>query len=168
MKPNDLIHKAKTSGFHLWLLNRMSPRMVPFNKPHGFRILEITDEYLRTLLPYRKSNFNHIRGLHATALATLAEFTSGFMLISRIDPEKFRIILQKIEVEYFYQGKSDAFGYFELDDEWLENRIYAPLEKSESTVIPCTVHIVDGDKKLLATGISHWQVKKWENVRTKR
>ena len=161
------IEKAKVSSFYLWLLNWQASRMVPFNKPHGFKILELTDTEIKTFIPYKKSNFNHIKGLHATAMATLAEFTSGFLLISRIDPGKYRIILTKLEMEYFYQGKSDGFGSFQLSDDWLNTMVYQPLENQESTVVKCPVKIVDTEGNHLATGTSHWQVKNWLKVKTK-
>ena len=161
------IDKAKVSSFYLWLLNFQTRRMIPFNKPHGFRILEITDTELRTLLPYKKRNFNHIKGLHATAMATLAEFTSGFLLISRIDPSKYRIILTKLEMEYFYQGKSNGFASFQLSDEWIKENIYLPLESEDTTVVKCPVKITDTEGNHLATGTAHWQVKNWLKVRTK-
>ncbi|MBA4146221.1 MAG: DUF4442 domain-containing protein, partial [Cytophaga sp.] len=42
----SLVQKAKSSGFYLWLLNLAFERMVPFNRPHGFRIAEIGDYHL--------------------------------------------------------------------------------------------------------------------------
>jgi len=161
------INKAKVSSFYLGLLNWQSGRMIPFNKPHGFRILELSDTEIKTIVPYKKKNFNHIKGLHATAMATLAEFTSGFLLISRINPDKYRIILTKLEMEYFYQGKSDGLASFSLSDSWLEQNIYKPLTLDESTVVTCPVKIVDTQGNHLATGTSHWQVKNWSKVKTK-
>lgn len=161
------IDKAKSSSFYLRLLNWQMRRMIPFNKPHGFQIMELTDTEIRTRIPYTKRNFNHIKGLHATAMATLCEFTSGFLLISRIDPRKYRIILTKLKMEYFYQGKTDGFGSFRLSDEWIEENIYKVLESDESTVVECPVKIVDSQGNHLATGISHWQVKNWLKVKTK-
>ena len=167
MDYQKFIEKAKVSSFYLWLLNWQSKRMIPFNAPHGFKILELTDTEIKTLIPYKRRNFNHIKGLHATAMATLCEFTSGFLLVSRINPKKYRIILTKLEMEYFYQGKTDGFADFQLSDDWLQDNVYQPLENSESTIVTCPVKIVDTEGNHLATGTSHWQVKNWLKVKTK-
>lgn len=141
--------------------------MIPFNKPHGFRIVDITDYRLKTIIPYRKSNFNHIRGLHACALATISEFTTGFLLISRLDAKKYRLIMQRLEMDYHYQGKLDSFAEFEISEEWLQQQIYTPLKAEISVVITCIVKIHDSKNNLLTTGKVFWQIKDWTKVKTK-
>src|SRR6478609_11945706 len=135
--PETIIEKAKTSGFYLKLLNWSLDRMVPFNKPHGFRIVEIGEHHLKTLIPYKKRNFNHIRGLHACALATISEFTTGFLLLTKLDGKKYRLIMQRLEMDYHYQGKMDALATFTISEEWLKEKIYEPLKSTEAVVIPC-------------------------------
>src|SRR5687767_1107624 len=110
MDVNTIVLKARQSPFYRWLLNWSLDRMIPFNKPHGFRIVEIGDYSLKTRIPYKKKNFNHIRGLHACALATISEFTTGFLLISKLDGTKYRLIMQRLEMDYQYQGKMDAIA----------------------------------------------------------
>lgn len=164
---NKILEKAYTSSFYLWLLNFGLSRMIPFNRPHGFRVASISKTSIKTKIPYRKLNFNHIRGLHACALATISEFTTGFLLISRIDGKKFRIIMQRIEMDYHYQGKMDAFAEFQITDEWLREHVTGPLEHKESTVALCEVKIHDSAGNHLTTGKVYWQIKPWSSVRTK-
>lgn len=165
--PNKLVEKAKTSSFYKGILNFALDRMIPFNKPHGFRIVEISDYSLKTLLPYRRKNFNHIRGIHACAMATVSEFTTGFLLISRLDAKKYRLIMQRLEMDYHYQGKMDAFASFSISEEWLTEKIYQPLQQQEAVIIPCEVKIHDSKGNHLTTGKVFWQVKDWAKVKTK-
>lgn len=167
LSPEQLIQKAEHSAFYRWLLNVSLDRMIPFNKPHGFRIVSISRNELVTRIPYRKSNLNHIRGLHACALATISEFTTGFLLISRLDMKQYRIIMQRLEMDYHYQGKMDAQATFSISDAWLEENIYAPLKTQEAVVIPCEVKIHDSKNNLLTTGKVFWQIKDWQKVKTK-
>lgn len=167
MNTAKIVEKAKTSKLYMRLLNLGLNKMIPFNKPHGFKVLEISDTSIKSMLPYKKGNFNHLKGLHACALATLSEFTSGFLMISRLDPAKYRIILKTLEMEYHYQGKMDGIGTFELNDEWLETNVYKPLESADSTVVICEIKIHDTQGNHLTTGKVHWQVKSWDKVRTK-
>jgi len=135
MNISKIVGKAKTSGFYRKILNNGLNRLVPFNKPHGFKIVEIGSHHLKTLVPYKKSNFNHIKGIHACALATLSEFTTGFLLLSRLDPKKYRIIMQNLNMEYHYQAKMDSYGIFYISEEFLDELIYQPLKITEKVSV---------------------------------
>ena len=117
---NKLIRSAQTSRFGLWKLNFLLKRLIPFNRPHGIKIIDLTANRVEVLLPMKNANLNHLKGLHACGLATAAEFSSGFLLLSRLGIENYRLIMQSLEVEYFYQGKTDARAIYELSDEELE------------------------------------------------
>jgi hypothetical protein len=162
-----IVAKAKTSGFYRKILNFGLNRMVPFNRPHGFKIIEIGDYKLKTLVPFKKANFNHIRGIHACALATLSEFTTGFLLLSKLDPKKYRLILQNLSMDYHYQAKMNAYGNFIISEDWLEKMIYIPLESTDKVLVECEVKIHDAKDNHLSTGVVIWQIKSWEKVNTK-
>jgi acyl-coenzyme A thioesterase PaaI-like protein len=167
MNPAKLIEKAKTSSFYLWLLNRSLDSMVPFNRPHSFRITEISDCHVRTRLPYKTKNLNHLKGLHACALATLTEITAGFIFVTQLDPRKYRIILKKLEVDYLYQGKTDAFGEFRISDTWMAEKVINPLKSTESVEVISAVSIKDENGNQLTQGRATWQIKRWDKVKTK-
>jgi hypothetical protein len=118
-------------------------------------------------LPYRKRNLNHIRGLHACAMATVSEFTTGFLLISLLDAKKFRLIMQRLEMDYHYQGKMDAVAQFSISQQWLESNVFTPLKTTPSVVVTCQVMIHDVEGNHLSTGNVYWQIKDWQQVKTK-
>jgi acyl-coenzyme A thioesterase PaaI-like protein len=165
--PAKIVEKAKSSPLYLKILNWSLNRMIPFNKPHDFTITEIGDYHIKTRIPYKKKNFNHIRGLHACALATISEFTTGFLLVTKLDAKKYRLIMQRLEMDYHYQGKTDSFASFELSSTWFDQQIYQPLASKESTVVVCEVKINDEKGNHLTTGKVYWQVKDWSKVKTK-
>lgn len=162
-----ILEKAKHSSFWLWVLNKAHPFQVPFNGPHGFEVVSLSDQHLKVRIPYRRRNLNHIRGLHACALATVSEFTTGFLLLSRLDGSTYRMIMQRIEIDYHYQGKMDAFAEFSVTEEWLTEAIYTPLKSSDAVVVPCVVKIHDAKGNHLTTGKVFWQFKNWSKVKTK-
>ena len=166
-EPAKILEKAKKSPFYRSLLNFSLDRMIPFNKPHGFHVVELGDFHLKTRIPYRTKNFNHIRGLHACALATLSEFTTGFLLVTKLDAKKYRLIMQKLEMNYHYQGKMDAYGEFSISEEWLNNNVYNVLHDKESVIVVCEIKIHDKEGNHLTTGLVHWQIKDWSKVKTK-
>jgi acyl-coenzyme A thioesterase PaaI-like protein len=167
LDPDKIIEKAKHSPFYLRLLNWSVDRMVPFNKPHRFAVIEVGDDFLKTKIPYARKNFNHIRGLHACALATLSEFTTGFLLVTKLDGKKYRLIMQRLEMNYHYQGKMDATAEFSAGADWLEEKIYRPLKTQDAVVVVCEVKIHDVKGNHLTTGQVFWQIKNWEKVKTK-
>jgi Domain of unknown function (DUF4442) len=167
LNPDKILQKAKTSAFYRTILNWSLARMIPFNKPHGFKIVEISDFKIKTLIPYRHSNFNHIRGLHACSLATISEFTTGFLLISNLDMKKYRLIMPRLEMDYHYQGKLNSYAEFSISQEWLDQHIITPLKLQDAVVVPCEVKIHDEKGNHLTTGKIFWQIKDWSKVKTK-
>jgi len=166
-EPAKLLEKAKKSKRHLALLNFGLSRMIPFNKPHGIKIIEIGDKSIKTLFPYKRSNFNHIKGLHACGLATVSEFTTGIVLLSSLDAKEYRIIMQKMEMNYHYQGKMDSIAEFSVTEEWLNDEVITPLKTQESIVVNCEVKTHDSQGNHLTTGNIYWQIKAWKKVKTK-
>lgn len=159
IKTEQLLYKAQESPLYLWLLNRILRWVIPFNGPHKFQVLAISSHQITTGLPYRRSNFNHIKGLHACAMATLAEFTTGLLLINILGSKKYRIILQKLDIQYHYQGKMDARATFKINEQWLEEHLHRPLASDPSALVICPIEIHDVKGNHLSTGHVHWQLK---------
>jgi acyl-coenzyme A thioesterase PaaI-like protein len=162
-----LIVKARHSRKWLWVLNFMMSRIVPFNRPHGFSIVELAEERVVTRASYRRSNHNHIRSIHACAIATVAEFSAGLMLLSRLDPTRFRLIMSKLDVDYLYQAKQDITAETGLSNAELQDRVLKPLEDAESHSIVMETLVSDRDGNLVANVHTTWQIKRWDKVRTK-
>lgn len=161
------LNRARKSPFFMRLLNYGINKNVPFNKPHGFKILEIGEDHLTTYLPFKKANFNHIKGVHACALATLSEFTTGLSLLRRLNAKKYRIILKSLKMEYYYQGKSGVTANYSLDDDWLKEKVLDPLKDEDSVTVMMEIESHDAKSNHICTGFIEWQVKDWKKVRTK-
>ena len=167
MNLQTLVEKAGTRSWYRWLLSYQLNHIVPFNAPHSFTIKSVSPSELCVMLPYKKRNLNHVKGIHACALATLAEATSGFLLVINLKPKKYRIILQKLEMEYHYQAKSRVQAHFRLDENWYQSQIQKPLEAEGKVTVLVQLPIHDADGHHVATGTVHWQIKDWKMVRTK-
>jgi hypothetical protein len=110
---------------------------------------------------------NHIRGTHACGLATAAEFCSGLVLLRRLGPKTYRLIMQRIEVTYTYQAKEDCFARFELTDEVFERDLLGPLERDGVVIFDCEIPVHDASGNLVCTARTNWHMKRWADVRTK-
>lgn len=161
-----LITKARHSAFYRAILSFMLGYIVPFNRPHGFKVLAVTPQGLTVKLPYHRANRNHLRGLHACALATLAELTTGTTLLMLLDSRRYRLILQELRMEYHYQGRSAAVAIFDAPQEWLNEKVIEPLNHTQKITVPCIIKLYDAQQNHLATGTVYWQLKDWKFVKT--
>jgi myo-inositol-1-phosphate synthase len=100
-------------------------------------------------------------------LATVSEYATGLLLISKLGFDTYRIIMQRLEMDYHYQGKMDATAHFSISESWLHERIYEPLKTNASVTVICEIKIYDAQNNHLTTGKVHWQIKEWRRVKTK-
>ncbi len=163
-----LLQKARTSAFTRWWMNHVLDWMIPFNAPHGFRVVPMPAGGIRVKIPYWRVNRNHIKGIHACAMATAAEMCSGLSVLEHLDPKTYRLIMRSLRMEYHYQAKRPAHASCVPLAEDIERQVLAPLRTSDTADYTSTVELHDRDGKHLATGTITWQVKRWDKVRTKR
>jgi acyl-coenzyme A thioesterase PaaI-like protein len=167
MQLRTIIEKAKTSSFHMWMLNTVLWRKIPFNNPHKIKISLIEKNAITVTLPFIKKNQNHIKGIHACALATLSEYISGLMLMSSLSEKDYRIILKNISMTYHYQAKMEVHSKFSLTREFIQSEVIEPLKNLDSVFKELTVDVYDKNQNHISTGLINWQIKKWSSVKTK-
>lgn len=167
MNLDTLIAKGQKSSFSRWWMNMVLRRVIPFNRPHGLEVLSITDSEAHVKLPYRRNNLNHLRGLHACGMATACEYCSGLLLLNKLGSTKYRLIMKSLNMEYLYQGKTDAVASFSISDERVEKEIDTPLKTEDAVLIACEIKLIDKNGNHLCTGTANWQLKPWNKVRTK-
>ncbi len=162
----SLTSRAKGSSFWLWVLNRALGWTIPFNRPHGFKLIKIGDGLIRTMAPYKNGNLNHLKGIHACAIATVAEFSAGFLLLTSLDPKRYRLIMSRIEVDYSYQAKEQIISESSILPEVLEEEVFKPLQHQEAITITLASRVTDLSGHEIAVASTTWQVKRWDQVRT--
>jgi acyl-coenzyme A thioesterase PaaI-like protein len=164
---NFILTKARTSSFYLWVLNVLLWRLIPFNKSHKVTIEKLEEDKVTIKLPYRKTNQNHLKGMHACALATLCEYASGIGLMTQLNAEHYRIILKEIKLDFQAQAKSDVFASFELNKPQLQTDIIEPLALSGVIVKTFPIRAYDHNHKTICMAEITWQLKSWEKVKHK-
>lgn len=162
-----LLHRSRRSAFHRWLLNIAISRAIPFNRRRGLRVEPLPQGGFRVLVPYRRLNMNHIRGIHACCLATAAELCSGLALMELLDAGRFRIIMKSLTMEYRFQAKADAHAEFSPSRQEVESGLLRPLETGGPVLYTAVVPLHDVLGNHLATGHITWQLKPWDKVRTR-
>lgn len=168
MKLKDLLIGGAKGGWGLTKLNLALGFGIPFNKPHGIKVKSLSLHKTETFIPYKRRNWNHIKGTHACAIATVSEFSAGLLLMMNLDADNYRIIMRSISVEYFYQCKMDAVASSEAEGEELQADMVNSLAGNQDGVykeIETKLHTKDG--KHVATAKTLWQIKEWSQVKTK-
>lgn len=163
----QILAKAEKSRLHRALLSKVLYRVIPFNHPHKFSIKAISSELCEVRVPYRKSNLNHIKGIHACALATACEFSSGLLLLRLVGQSKYRLIMKELHMVYHYQGKMDSVASCYLSSLESEDQIITPLTGSGVVEPQLSTQVSDKAGNALCTGTILWQIKSWEKVKTK-
>lgn len=161
-----LLQKSRSNPRYLWLLNLVVRYIVPFNKPHNIKIKTVGNDFVETTIPYSKKNFNHVKGIHACAIATIGEFSAGLTLMCQFSPLAYRIILSRLEIDYLYQAKKPLVAkaiLTEID----KNNILQMLSSQEKTSQMMMTEIIDTDQQKIAFVKSTWQIKDWKKVKTK-
>lgn len=166
-KFTQAIDKARKSKFQLWILNLYIGKLIPFNGPHKYRIVEITDNGFEIEMPYIRKNYNHLKGLHACGLATMSELVAGLTLMRKMGYNKYRLIMQELNMQYYYQAKMPVRVKFELTDDFLNDQLKTPLETEDAVFVELKSEVYDLKKNHICTGTTKWQVKKWKSVKTK-
>ena len=161
-----LLRKAPGSPLYLWILNRFLRIIIPFNAPHRIAIERLGADGVGVTLPLCRRNRNHLGSVHACALATASEFATGVLVLSRLDPAVYRMIMKSIQVEYHYQGKTDVVVECGMNPEWIESTILAPLQGSDSATAAIEARAFDSKRNLLSTAKVVWHFKRWDAVRT--
>lgn len=163
MRPDELMRKAQDSAGYRWLLNRVLWRIIPFNGPHKFRITALDNDGLEMVIPYIRKNQNHLRSIHACALATACEYVSGLLLARTFPPDQFRIILKSIHMEYHYQGKTDLRSRFTIPPETL-TALRQALQQHDAVFQTFEVNVHDTQNNHICKGQITWQIKPWSKT----
>lgn len=157
---------ANPTSLNLMALDKLLRLGIPFNAPHGFKIKNLDKDAVIISLPNRKLNHNHIGGIHACAMATVGEYCAGMSLLSSFGISKYRLILSELNVKYTYQGRVDLEGICypnQIDVEAVKEG----LEKEGKYLQPLKTIIRDLNGKEVAEVMTTWQLKNWEQVKTK-
>jgi acyl-coenzyme A thioesterase PaaI-like protein len=156
----------KPNTMEMMVLEKVLRFLIPFNGPHSFKMAIIDEGQVSIKLPYKRVNMNHLKGIHACALATLGEFCAGLSLIKQFPFSKYRPILKSLHSDYTYQAKTDVIGTILIDHERM-NQVKEELKTADKVTVNLVTIIVNTEQKEVARITTEWQIKSWEKVKTK-
>ena len=140
------------SGLQTFVLSKMFGRVVPMVGTAGIRYEEITPNCVVCTLRNRRNMQNHIKGLHAAAMALLAETATGFVAGVNLPDDKI-LLIKSLHVDYKKVAKGDLKAVATLTEEQRQQILTEP--KGE-VLVACTVTDSSGEEPIQTQMLWAW------------
>ena len=134
----------------------MFGQVVPYVGTSGLRYEEITPSRVVVSIRNRRKVQNHIKGVHAAAMALLAETATGFVVGVNLSDDKLPLI-KSLHVDYKRRSVGDMRAEATLTDEQIALIQREP--KGEVTV-PVVVTDESGEQPIQCQMVWAWVSKK--------
>lgn len=121
-----------------WLFSSLLGRMVPYSSSIGATVREFAPGRVVVTLPDRRRVRNHLRSIHAIAIANLGELATGLALIAGLD-STVRAILVGIDVRYTKKARGMLTAEATCDiphvTESMDHEVVAELRDTAGDVV---------------------------------
>ena len=158
------INRAKSGK--PWFFSRLMQEVIPFNRPHGISVVDLSSSKCKVYLPNKRKNKNHLGTMHACAIATAAEYVSGLNVVQAFDMGKYRLIMSRIEVDYIRRPVGFCNAESGISSEQM-SQINRELDADGVSSFHLISNVIDSQNEKIAKATIHWQVKSWQKVRVK-
>lgn len=145
-------------GGRVGWVSRLMQEVIPFNRPHRLRVVKLSEQECQVSLPWRRRNLNHLRTMHACALATAAEYASGLCVLSALGIENKRLIMSDLAMTYRRRAESACLATAKLPDSELKD-LKAELEREGRGSFVLRSTVKDAEGEVVADAEITWHVK---------
>lgn len=161
MKTGALFQRALQSARsgRLTMFSRLMQEVVPFNRPHRIRVVDLSADQCKVLLPWRRRNLNHVGTMHACALATAAEYASGLCLLNAMEHQRVRLVMANMNITYPRRAQSACTAVAKLDSQHLAD-ILAQLDKEGRGAFVLKAQVKNADNEVVASAEITWHLKR--------
>lgn len=159
-KPNQLSRTVATlRGLPLigpWALSFALGRVVPLVGTGGLRFEELSSSRVVVSIRNQRKVQNHIKGVHAAAMALLAETATGFCVGMNLPDDKLPLI-KTLKVDYLKRSAGDMKAVAQLRPEQIQQIL--TQDKGEVTV-PVSITDESGQEPIQCEMVWAWVPKK--------
>lgn len=160
-KDNRLYTLVKTTSkfpksIRSTLWSKAFGRVVPMVGTANIRYLEVDKDHVTVRIENQRNMQNHIKGVHAAAMALLAETATGFLTGLHIPDDRI-LLIKSLHVDYLKvaQGGLTANATLSAD----QQKFIADNEKGE-LLIPVTVIDDSGNEPIQCQMLWAWLPKR--------
>ena len=160
-KDNRLYTLVKTTSkfpksIRSTLWSKAFGRVVPMVGTANIRYLEVDKDHVTVRIENQRNMQNHIKGVHAAAMALLAETATGFLTALHVPDDRI-VLIKSLHVDYFKvaQGGLTATAILSAD----QQKFIADQEKGE-LLIPVTVIDDSGNEPIQCQMLWAWLPKR--------
>ncbi|MGL6072469.1 DUF4442 domain-containing protein [Craterilacuibacter sp.] len=139
-----------------FVLSRIFGRVVPFLATSGLHFDEVGAQKMVVSLTNHRMVQNHIKGVHAAAMALLAETSTGFVVGMNMPDDKL-MLLKSMNIHYLKRSQGDMRAEAVLSAAQIER--FHTEDKGDITV---TVRVSDesGEEPIRCEMVWAWLPKK--------
>lgn len=148
------------AGLRTTLLSTAFGRVVPLVGTAGIRYDLVTPNKMICSIKNRRPVQNHINGVHAAAMALLAETATGFVVGMNVPDDRIMLI-KSLHVDYKRPSKGDMVAVATLSDE--QRNLIANTEKGE-LLVDVVVTDASGQEPIQCQMLWAWLPKKKTNA----
>ncbi|MFP5431268.1 MAG: DUF4442 domain-containing protein [Gammaproteobacteria bacterium] len=138
------------------VISKIFGRVVPLVGTAGLRYEELTPERVVVSIRNRRPVQNHINGVHAAAMALLAETATGFVVGMNLPDDKLPLI-KSLKVDYHKRTKGDMRAVATLSPEQVQ--LVRSTPKGE-VLVPVVVTDESGQEPIRCEMLWAWVPKK--------
>jgi len=143
-------------GLRTWATSFALGRVVPLVGTAGLRYEELTPQRVVVRIRNQRKVQNHIQGVHAAAMALLAETATGFCVGMNLPDDKLPLI-KTMKIDYVRRSQGDMVAAASLRPEQIQQIL--TQDKGEVTV-PVTITDASGEQPIQAEMVWAWVPKK--------
>jgi acyl-coenzyme A thioesterase PaaI-like protein len=160
-RPNQLSRslakfEGLPAGLRPGLVSFMLGNVVPMVGSAKLRFEEVTNARVVVTIRNRRRVQNHIKGVHAAAMALLAETATGFCVGMNVPDDKLPLI-KTLKVDYLKRAQGDMKAVAQLRPEQIQQ--IQTQDKGEVTV-PVSITDESGGEPIQCEMVWAWVPKK--------
>jgi acyl-coenzyme A thioesterase PaaI-like protein len=143
-------------GIRSTIWSKAFGRIVPMVGTANIRYLEVDQDHVVVRIENQRNMQNHIKGVHAAAMALLAETATGFLTGLHV-PDNRILLIKTLHVDYLKVAQGGLTATASLSPE--QQKLIAEQEKGE-LLIPVTVIDDAGNEPIQCQMLWAWLPKR--------
>lgn len=143
------------------VVKELIEKKMVFLERMNLKALELRPGYVKLLAPFA-GNENHVGGVYAGAMFTLAEIPGGALFFTSFDETRFYPLIKKMEIQFLRPARTDVSVEASLSEEEIRRVKSELAEKGKSEFI-LSAQVKDESGRVVALSRGVYQIRSLSN-----